>query len=125
MRISAFKPALRAWTFRACPDFGEDVKGDPLEPSITIQKGAGMGLKLTRAFPGESQGKVENVISKRLIHRIGKAIMTKTLFHAYIVLPVHPEGGGLDNPAIVTQVHFRHASEEKELRRFFRVINKR
>ena len=87
-------------------DFGREVKEKPQEPSITIQKSAGMGPKLTRAFPGESQGKVENVISKRLIHRIGKAIMTKTLFHAYIVLPVHPEGGGLDNPAIVTQVHF-------------------
>ena len=87
-------------------DFGLEGKGDPMEPSITLQKSAGLGPKLTRAFSGESQGEVKNIVSKRLIHRIGKAIMTKTLFHAYIVLPVHPEGGGLDNPAIVTQVHF-------------------
>jgi len=87
-------------------DFGEEVTGDQFDPSVTIQKSAGMGPKATRAFPGDSKAKVENVVSKRLIHRIGRAIMTKTLFHAYIVLPVHPEGGGLDNPAIVTQVHF-------------------
>ncbi len=88
-------------------DFGLEVKGkNQQEPSITIQKSAGMGPELTRSFSGDSKAKVQNVISKRLIHRIGRAIMSKTLFHAYIVLPVHPEGGGLDNPAIVTQVHF-------------------
>lgn len=88
-------------------DFGDEVKKeDPQEPSITIQKSAGIGPWATRNISGNSQGKVQNVISKRLIHRIGRAIMSKTLFHAYIVLPVHPEGGGLDNPAIVTQVHF-------------------
>ena len=88
-------------------DFGQEVKvEDPEEPSITIQKSAGIGPKASRAFSGDSKAKVTNVVSKRLTHRIGKAIMTKTLFHAYIVLPVHPEGGGLDNPAIVTQVHF-------------------
>lgn len=88
-------------------DFGLEVKGEnQQEPSITIQKNAGTGPKITRAFAGNSKAKIENVVSKRLIHRIGKAIMTKTLFHAYIVLPVHPEGGGLDNAAIVTQVHF-------------------
>ena len=88
-------------------DFGDEVKTkEPQEPSITIKKSAGIGPWATRAMPGNSKEKVQNVISKRLIHRIGRAIMTKTLFHAYIVLPVHPEGGGLDNPAIVTQVHF-------------------
>ena len=87
-------------------DFGEEVKEDPQEPSITIKKNAGIGPRATRALAGDSKGKVQNVISKRLIHRIGRAIMSKTLFHAYIVLPVHPEGGGLDNAAIVTQVYF-------------------
>ena len=88
-------------------DFGEEVKGkNQQEPSITIQKSASFGPWATRIISGNSSEKVQNVISKRLIHRIGRAIMSKTLFHAYIVLPVHPEGGGLDNPAIVTQVHF-------------------
>ncbi|MFN1266815.1 phospholipase D-like domain-containing protein [Pseudomonas lundensis] len=88
-------------------DFGEEVKTkEPNEPSSTIQKSASIGPWATRIISSNSSGKVQNVISKRLIHRIGRAIMSKTTFHAYIVLPVHPEGGGLDNPAIVTQVHF-------------------
>lgn len=87
-------------------DFGEEVKERPQEPSITIKKSASIGPWATRIISSNSSGKIQNVISKRLIHRIGRAIMSKTSFHAYIVLPVHPEGGGLDNPAIVTQVHF-------------------
>jgi phospholipase D1/2 len=80
------------------------------EPSLTIAKNAGMGPLATRAIPTDSKAKIENYISKRLIERIGLAIMTKTRFHVYIVLPVHPEGGGLDNPAIATQIHWTQQS---------------
>ena len=104
-------------------DFGEEiidgmkkVKGKPYdpdnmtEPSRTIAKMAGGGPMATRLLPTDSKAKIENFIAKRLIERIGLAIMTNTRFHVYIVLPVHPEGGGLDNPAIVTQIHWTQQS---------------
>ena len=90
--------------------FGEEVKQGQSEPATSIAKAAGSGPALTRALPGNATALPENEICKRLIQRIGCAVFTGNPFHVYIVLPVHPEGGGLDNPAIVTQVHWTQQS---------------
>ncbi|WP_297839232.1 phospholipase D-like domain-containing protein [Pseudomonas sp.] len=105
-------------------DFGEEGRGEKedkkddtqkaktalTEPSLTISKIAGGAPAASRVLPGDSTATIKNFISKRLVERIGLSIMTDTTFHVYIVLPVHPEGGGLNNPAIVTQVHWTQQS---------------
>jgi phospholipase D1/2 len=90
-------------------DFGQEIKDNSLtssRPSAIIGNGAGVKPWATTVMPMKSKGKIENKICKRLIQRIGKAVMGRNPFHVYIVLPVHPEGAGLDDPAIVTQVHW-------------------
>lgn len=56
-----------------------------------------------------------NCISRAIADRIERAIQWGHAFHAYLVLPVHPEGR-LDDPAIVGQIHWTmqslvHASD--------------
>ncbi|WP_095111246.1 phospholipase D-like domain-containing protein [Pseudomonas sp. Irchel 3E20] len=90
--------------------FGEEGETTRTEPAISIANAAGNGPAATRWMPGDAAALPQNKICTRLIQRIGCAVFTGNPFHVYIVLPVHPEGGGLDNPAIVTQVHWTQQS---------------
>ena len=61
---------------------------------------------LTHVVPGDAKAKIRNNICFAVGERIGKAILTNghKPFHAFIVLPVHPEGP-LNDPGLMLQVH--------------------
>lgn len=89
-------------------NFGAEVSPtDFIGPADEIRGQAGPGPTITRLMPGDSTAPPENSICHMLGARIGRAILApeRPPFHVYIVLPVHPEGP-LNDPAVVTQVHW-------------------
>lgn len=60
--------------------------------------------KATKAM-GIQQNHILNPMGYALVSRIERAIVDRTPFHIYMVLPVHPEGT-LDTLNIMTQVHY-------------------
>lgn len=72
---------------------------------ITAHPSNRLKAALTRFGATHAYDAPRNQIARALAERIEDAIRKDHQFHAYLVLPVHPEGK-LDDPAIVGQVHW-------------------
>lgn len=77
------------------------------EPAQLVKNDNSLKIQATRIMPGDADGPIENTICKALGGRLTRAITAgmPEPFHAYIVLPVHPEGHLNDGPTM-TQIHW-------------------
>ncbi|MBX3621384.1 MAG: hypothetical protein KF891_15545 [Rhizobacter sp.] len=89
------------------PSLQENMPDQRSGPVNFLTSVAGTRIKsaLTRASADNTNTAPRNHVSRAIADRIERAIQWGHPFHAYIVLPVHPEGS-LADLAIVGQVHW-------------------